>query len=477
MSENRNLETDLIVIGGGPAGYAAAFYAADLGHPVTLVDKEAQLGGVCLNHGCLPSKALLHIVGILNQSQEAVQCGIHFAKPKIDLDALRAWKRELTKKLAGGISTLAKARKVEVLRGVGRFLDEHHLQVQEAESRVNIAFQRAIIATGSRPNIPPFFDPHSARQWTSSQALDLPSIPHRLLVVGAGYIGLELGTVYAALGSEVTVIESLDRILTGADIDLARMLQVSLKKRLKHLHLQASVLDIKEHPNGLQVSYKLKDDAIQEASFDAVLVATGRAPNTRNTGLENLSIHVDSAGFIEVDSNFRTKQANIFAIGDCIGGAMLAHKAHDEARHCVRGIYGPGETARKATIPAVVFTHPEIAWCGLTEEQAKASNTQVQVAKFPWGASGKALATAKPNGFTKLLVAPSTKRILGAGIVGHGASELIAELTLAIDKQCTVDDIAETIHPHPTLSETLMEAADLFNGTATHYATPNKKRP
>ncbi|MBG86095.1 MAG: dihydrolipoyl dehydrogenase [Verrucomicrobiales bacterium] len=469
MSESTQIETELVVLGGGPGGYAAAFYAADLGKKVTLVERAPQLGGVCLHRGCIPSKALLHATHLKQEASEAENIGLKFSEPQIDLDKLRGWKDQTINKLADGIGKLAKARGVEVITGRGYFDDGSTLRVETENGQQFVKFQKAIIAVGSKAALPRAFDLGNPRVMTSRGALQLEDIPENLLVVGGGYIGMELGTVYAGLGSKVTLVESLDRILTGVDKDLMRPVLQSAKQRFDTIHLGAKVGSMATDGSQIKTLITPKDGEALELRFDRVLVAVGRAPFTQDLGLDNTKIKTNRHGFIEVDDKLFTAEPHIAAIGDCIGGAMLAHKAHHEARKTVDAIFQPTEPLLNMNVPAVIFTDPEVAWCGLTEEQAKADGVNHKVVKFPWGASGRAMSVGRTNGLTKLIVDPDTERMLGMGIAGNGAGELIGEGILALEMGATAFDLAHTIHPHPTLSETIMEAADVFYGHATHF--------
>ncbi|MBN1447300.1 MAG: dihydrolipoyl dehydrogenase [Bacteroidetes bacterium] len=466
--------TDLVVIGGGPGGYAAAFYAADLGMNVTLIDTEENPGGVCLYRGCIPSKALLHVAKLINEAKEAANWGISFGEPEIDLDRLRAFKNNVVGKLTGGLGQLSKARKITFIRGYASFVNGTTLHIKEHEGGENeLTFTHAILATGSRPATIPGI-PESDRVMDSSYALDLPDIPGKLLVIGGGYIGLELGTVYAALGSRVTVVEMTDGLLPGADRDMVRHLQKRLEEQVESIMLKTKVTEMKEQKNGIKVTLQSGDEE-QNAIFDRVLISVGRKPNTEGFGLENTRVALDDHGFVVVDPQRRTAEENIFAIGDITGDPMLAHKASHEARSAVDVIAGKKSVFEPWAIPAVVFTDPEIAWAGLTETEAKAQGRKVEIARFPWSASGRATTLDRSDGVTKLVVDPETERILGVGIAGPGAGELIAEGVLAIEMASRVTDVAASIHPHPTLSETVMEAADAYFGHSTHMYRPKRK--
>lgn len=459
--------TEILVLGAGPGGYTAAFYAADKGKKVTLVEQNRRLGGICLNVGCIPSKALLHATEILAEATVSAHRGIEFSQPKIDLDKLRSWKEGILEKLGQGIKSLAQHRGVQVIHGRGHFEDSETLRVETAEGQKFIRYQKAIIAVGSKPTMPNAFDLGNKRIMTSSEALDLPDIPHDLLIVGGGYIGMELGTVYAALGSKVVVLEALPSILTGVDPDLIRPVARAAQKAFKEIRVNTKVMKMATAGKQIKVTMEVNKEPREEL-YDRVLVSVGRSPNYTDLGLENTKVTKDDKGFIQCNPQQQTEDANIYAIGDVNGGALLAHRASREAKIAVEAILGEPTAFENIVIPAVVYTHPEIAWCGLTETEAGQKGIAVKVAKFLWGASGRALTMDRPDGLTKLVIDPETERILGVGIVGAGAGELISEGVLAVEMGATARDIAESVHPHPTLSETLMEAAESFYGTATH---------
>ena len=461
------LKTDIVVIGAGPGGYTAAFYAAALGEKVILVEEEKRLGGVCLNRGCIPSKALLHIAKLIREAAETEKCGVEFAKPVIHLNQLRAWKESVLEKLGAGIANLAGRRSVQVITGRARFEGPKALFVETLEGPKEIQFGKAIIATGSRAVLPPAFDIKSSRVMTSTGALELPDIPKKLLVVGGGYIGMELGTVYAALGSEITVAEVLGGILLGGDADLVRLVQERAAKIFKEIRLNTQVTQMKRCATGIEVRMMVGGEEKREV-YDRVLVSIGRTPNAQGLDLERTKVQVDSKGFIQVDAHQRTAEPDIYAIGDVTGGMMLAHKAAKDAKVAVGAILGKTGVVKEPLIPAVVFTDPELAWCGLTEAEAKAKNIPVQIVKFPWSASGRALTLGRTDGATKLLIDPQTEKILGVGICGVGAGELISEGLLAVEMGLKAQDLARIVHPHPTLSETLMECAEMFYGHAIH---------
>jgi dihydrolipoamide dehydrogenase len=465
------------VIGGGPGGYAAAFLAADLGMQITLIDPEANPGGVCLYRGCIPSKALLHVAKLIEESQQARNWGVEFPPAKIDLPRLRTWKEGVVKKLTGGLGQLSKQRHVQYIQGRAAFEDPFTLRITKADSsEVSQSFDRVIIATGSRPAIIPALTLDSPRLMDSTGALNLEDIPGSLLVVGGGYIGLELGSVYAALGTRVTVVEMLSGLLAGADRDLVVPLHKRLEKLFESILLNTTVASLKEEGSGIRATFEgaTVPEKDREKLFDRVLVSVGRKPNSEIPGLEKTQVQVNPRGFIEVNKQLQTTDPVIYAIGDVVGEPMLAHKASHEGRVAVEAIAGHKVAFEPNAIPAVVFTDPEVAWCGLTETQAEKEKREIKVAKFPWGASGRAVTLDRPEGLTKLIVDPHTERVLGVGIVGAGAGELIAEGVLAIEMAALASDIAMTIHPHPTLSETVMESAEVFFGTSTHVYRPKR---
>jgi dihydrolipoamide dehydrogenase len=468
-----SIKTEIVVVGSGPGGYAAAFYAADLGKKVILVEKDKVLGGVCLNRGCIPSKALLYATHQIVNARESAHRGITFTEPKVELDKLRQWKNGILAKLSGGVGTLAKMRNVQVISGRGYFEGSQKLRVETDQGQQFIEYDKAILAVGSLPAMPKTFDLGNPRVMTSTEALEVPDVPESLLVVGGGYIGMELSFVYAALGSKVVVVEALDNILTGADPDLVRPVAANAKKMFKEIRLKAKVTKMATAGNQIKVAMEYNGQNLEEL-YDRVLVSVGRVPNGADLGLENTKIQRDERGFVKVNDQRQTDDPNIYAIGDIAGGILLAHKAHKEARIAVEAITG-SKSVFDSVIPAVVFTDPELAWCGLTEAEAKEKGIQYEVAKFPWSASGRALSFDRTDGVTKIIGDTNTNRVLGVGICGAGAGELIAEAALAIEMGATVEDIAETIHPHPTLSETLMEAADAFYGHATHIFTRKKE--
>jgi dihydrolipoamide dehydrogenase len=464
------IKTELVVVGAGPGGYAAAFYAADLGKKVILIEKDKRLGGVCLNRGCIPSKALLHAVHGIVSARDAADHGIRFGPPTIDLERLRAWKDSVLTRLSSGVSQLAQMRGVQVISGRGYFEDSDSLRVETEWGQQFVNFERAIVAVGSKPAMPKAFDLGNPRIMTSTEALDVPDIPESLLVIGGGYIGMELGTVYATLGSNVVLVEALPAILAGADADLARPVAAYAKKHFKEVRTNAKVLKLATVGKHIQVEIEFDGNKVEEL-YDRVLVSVGRVPAADDLGLENTKAVKDDKGFIKVNHHQQTDDPKLYAIGDIAGGVLLAHKASREARIAVENILGEDTVNENIIIPAVVFTDPELAWCGLTEAEARAKGRPVAIAKFPWGASGRALTFDRTDGLTKLIIDPETERILGVGIVGYGAGELIAEAVLAVESGMTAKDLALTVHAHPTLSETLMEAAEVFYGHSTHTFT------
>jgi dihydrolipoamide dehydrogenase len=461
------INTEIVVVGAGPGGYAAAFYAADLGKKVILVEKDANLGGVCLNRGCIPSKALLHASHTISQARESEHRGISFGAPTIDVAKLRAWKESILTRLSNGVAQLAKMRGVQVMHGRGYFEDSRTLRVETPQGQQFVSFEQAIVAVGSKSAMPKAFDLGNPRIMTSKEALEVEEVPENLLVIGGGYIGMELGTVYAALGSKVVLVEAMDTILAGSDPDLARPIVAYAKKAFKEVRLKTKVGKMSTSGKQIKVEFDMGGQKVVEL-YDRVLVAVGRTPNAEDLGLENTKVSFDDKGFIHVNERQQTTDPNIYAIGDIAGGVLLAHKAAKEARIAVEVIVGQDSAFTDITMPAVVFTDPELAWCGLTESEAKAKGLEIQVAKFPWTASGRALSFDRPDGLTKLIIEPDTERILGVGIVGTGAGEMISEGVLAVEMGATAKDIALAVHPHPTLSETLMEAAEAFYGHSTH---------
>lgn len=470
--------TQLAVIGAGPGGYAAAFYAADRGMQVTLVDGEVNPGGVCLYRGCIPSKALLHVAKVIDEAKHAEAWGVSFGAPRIDIDRVRAFKNKVVGQLTGGLGQLSKQRKISYVQGRAALRDARTLEItREGQAGPEVLqFEHAIVATGSRPSAIPGLSVESPRVMDSSSALDVPEIPGTLLVVGGGYIGLELGTVYAALGTKVTVVEMTPGLLPGADRDLVNVLARRVGSMCEAVLLNTKVVAMKAVQTGVAVTFEgegLAADA-RERTFDRVLVSIGRRPNGM-AGLDRTRATVDRRGFIEVDERRQTAEPSIYAIGDAVGEPMLAHKASHEGRVAVDAIAGERVAFEPLAIPAVVFTDPELAWCGLTESEAQKQQREIAVARFPWGASGRALTLDRSDGMTKLVLDPASGRVLGVGIVGSGAGELIAEGVLAVEMGASARDLSLSIHPHPTLSETIMESAEVFFGQATHVYRPKKK--
>jgi dihydrolipoamide dehydrogenase len=467
--------TQVVVLGAGPGGYAAAFYAADLGMQVALVDVEKNPGGVCLYRGCIPSKALLHVAKVIDEAKHASKWGVTFGEPTVDVNALRAFKQGVVDKLTGGVGQVGRLRKVNFIQGRGTLTGPRSMKIAGAGGETDLQFEHCIIATGSSPTRIPTLALDSPRMMDSTGALDLPDVPKSLLVIGGGYIGLELGTVYATLGSKVSVVEMTPGLLPGADRDLVNVLQKRIETLFARILLNTKVVKVAEDEKGIRVTFEGDVDP-KEQVFDRVLVAVGRRPNSKIPGLDTTRVKVDGKGFIETDGQRRTAEPSIFAIGDVAGEPMLAHKASHEARVAVEAIAGHKAAFEPAAIPAVVFTDPEIAWTGLTEAQAQADGIDFEVAKFPWGALSRAITVDRPEGLTKLVLEPKTGRVLGVGIVGSGAGELIGEATLAIEMGASAEDLKLTIHAHPTLSEGLMESAEVFFGQSTHVYKPRRKQ-
>ena len=461
--------SQIAIIGGGPGGYPAAFLASDLGFQVSIIELEENPGGVCLYRGCIPSKALLHVARVIDESHEASEWGLTYPEPKIDLDKMRSWKNGVISKLTGGLGALSKARKINYVRGRAVFKNAQTLTITKKDgTESEMTFDYAIVSTGSRPTIPPPLAINSPRVMDSTGALDLADIPARLLVIGGGYIGCELGSVYASLGSKVTMVEMTAGLLPGPDRDLADVVSRRLHERFHEVLLKTKVLSVEDIGDKVRVTLEglHVKEPVQE--FDRVLISVGRRPNSDGIGLENTRIQLDERGFIKVDKQRRTIEPNIFAIGDIAGEPMLAHKASHEGRVAVAAIAGQPSIFDPRAIPAVVFTDPEMAWCGLTENQAKQDGRSVKVVSFPWKASGRATTLGRSDGITKMILDPHTEQILGVGIAGVGAGELIAEGVLAVEMAARASDLKATIHAHPTLSETMMEAAEIFFGHGTH---------
>jgi len=472
------MHSQVVVLGGGPGGYAAAFMAADLGLKVILVEAEPRLGGTCLLRGCIPSKALLHVAKVISETRGMAEWGVAFGKMKLNVDTMRARKEKVIETLSGGLAQLAKRRKVQVVNARGIFVDSQTLQLEGGDPATydseRITFDHCILATGSTPAMPGMFDIGSDRVMDSTGALQLADIPKSLLVIGGGYIGLEMGTVYAELGSEVSVVELTDALLPGADRDLVKPLAKRLGKLFTNIHLDTKVVSLKEA--GKQVEVQMQGPEMKGAyNYDRVLVSVGRRPSSTGLGLENTQVTVTQQGFVEVNQQQRTSDPHILAIGDVAGEPMLAHKASHEGKIAAEVLAGHPAAFDAQAIPAVVFTDPEIAWAGLTAEEAKRADRKVTIAQYPWQASGRAISMGITDGLTKWIIDPETDRVLGCGIVGSGAGELIAEAVVAIEMGCTVRDIADSIHPHPTLSETVAFAGEVHLGTATEVYRPKRK--
>ena len=465
MSQSSEIpeKAQLVIIGAGPGGYAAAFRATELGKDVTLIDPEANPGGVCLHRGCIPSKALLHVAKLVSEAEESKEIGVTFARPEIDLDRVRTWKDEVVGKLTGGLGSKVGKMKVTYVRGMAKFKDARSLTIKTTDGTVGeMVFEQAILATGSRPIMLPGVAAESERIIDSTGALEIADVPASLLVVGGGYIGLELGSVYAALGSKVSVVEMTDGLLPGCDRDLVSVLKRRLDKKFESIMLNTRVEEIKEQKNGVMVSMADNKKETTKKRFDKVLIAIGRKPNTENLGLDKTSIKLDKKGFVEVDGQMRTAEAHIFAIGDIAGEPMLAHKAYGEANVAAEAAAGRKAVFDPRAIPAVVFTDPEIAWCGLTETEARERKIKVKTAKLPWRGNGRTLTLGRDDGMTKLIVDPETDRVLGVAVAGPGAGELIAEGVLAMEMAVVSEDLRKSIHPHPTLSETIYDAAEML---------------
>ncbi|MDD2914418.1 MAG: dihydrolipoyl dehydrogenase [Gallionella sp.] len=469
----KTMHAEVLVLGAGPGGYTAAFRAADLGKQVVMVERHTSLGGVCLNVGCIPSKALLHVAKVINETREVAQHGVSFGEPQIDIDKIRSWKDSVVSKLTGGLKQLAKQRKVQVVQGEAKFISPNSIVVATAEGDQTISFDHAIIAAGSSvariPGIP-YDDP---RIIDSTGALQLRDVPKRMLIVGGGIIGLEMATVYDALGSKISVVELADGLIPGADRDLVRPLHKRIEKRYEAIYLKTKVANIAAQQDGLKVTFE-GEQAPEPQLYERVLMAVGRRPNGRDIGAEAAGVTVNERGFIPVDKQMRSNVPHIFALGDIVGEPMLAHKAVHEGKVAAEVIAGHKSFFEPLTIPSVAYTDPEIAWMGLTETQAKAQGIEYEKASFPWAASGRALSIGREEGATKLLLDPQTRRILGAGIVGTNAGELIAEAVLALEMGADMEDIGLTIHPHPTLSETLGFAAEMAEGSITDLLPPRK---
>jgi dihydrolipoamide dehydrogenase len=470
-----DLHAEVVVLGAGPGGYTAAFRAADLGQQVILIEKEKALGGVCLNVGCIPSKALLHVAKVINEAEEISHHGVTFAKPKIDIDAIRTWKESVITKLTGGLAALAKQRKVQVVRGTAKFSSPNSIAVQTSEGERIITFDNAIVAAGSSVARIPGFPYDDPRIIDSTGALALKDVPKRMLIIGGGIIGLEMATVYDALGAKISVVELMDQIMPGADKDMVKPLHTRIAKRYEAIMLKTKVTRIEATKAGLKVTFEGEQAPAEAQVYDKVLMAVGRRPNGREINAEAAGLIFNERGFIPVDKQQRTNVPHIFAIGDIVGDPMLAHKAVHEGKVAAENIAGHKAFFEPMTIPSVAYTDPEVAWMGLTETQAKAQSIEYEKAAFPWAASGRALSIAREEGSTKVLLDPKSRRILGMGIVGVNAGELIAEGVLALEMGADMEDLGLTIHPHPTLSETLCFAAEMAEGTITDLLPPRKK--
>jgi dihydrolipoamide dehydrogenase len=470
---NKMKKCDVAIIGAGPGGYAAAFRAADLGKQVVLIEKDSVLGGVCLNRGCIPSKALLHISRVIHEAKSLEESGIKFPEPKINLETIRKWKESIISKLNNGISLLAQNRNITIINGNAKFISNSELIINTKKGDQTLNFKYCIIATGSSPSLIPNI-PHSPKIINSTGALNLKEIPKRLLIIGGGYIGLEMGSVYHALGSKITVVEFMQNLLPGADSDLVKPLAQKLKKSFNKIYLSTKVSNIKESDQELLVQFEGENNKSFTESFDSVLVSIGRKPNTKSLDLENAGITPNKKGYIKVNNKRQTENPCIFAIGDITGDPMLAHKATHEGKVAAEVISGLPSVFEPTIIPAVIFTDPEIAWAGPTENELKEKNIPYEKGEFPWSASGKALALNRIEGKTKLIFDPHSKKIIAAGIVGPNAGDLIGEAVLAIEMGADVEDISLSIHPHPTLTETFSNAAEMFNGTITDLYIPKK---
>ena len=469
-----DIETDLVVLGAGPGGYSAAFRAADLGLKVVLVERYATLGGVCLNVGCIPSKALLHVAAVMDEAVHIAALGVDFGTPKVDLDKLRAHKNKVVGKLTGGLAAMAKARKVQVVQGVGKFTDAHHLSVETDAGVKVVKFTQAIVAAGSQATKLPFI-PDDPRIVDSTGALELAAVPKQMLVIGGGIIGLEMATVYSTLGARISVVEMLDTLMTGADRDLVKVWKKRNAPRFDKLMLKTRTTRVEAKADGIWVTFEGEQAPAEAQRYDLVLVAAGRRPNGNQLDANRAGINVGERGFIEVDSQMRTNVPNIFAIGDIVGQPMLAHKAVHEGHVAAEAAAGKKSHFDAAVIPSVAYTDPEIAWVGITEDQAKSAGRSIEKGLFPWAASGRAIANGADYGFTKLLFDAETKRIIGGAIVGPGAGDIIGEIALAIEMGADAEDIGKTIHPHPTLGETVGLAAEMAHGSCTDLPPPRRK--
>ncbi len=471
-----DVHAELVILGAGPGGYTAAFRAADLGKQVVLIEKDPTLGGVCLNVGCIPSKALLHAAKVITEAQEMAEHGLSFAKPKIDAAKLRGWKDSVVKGLTGGLNGLAKGRKVTVVRGVGHFTGPNMIEVDDGEKKIRVSFDSCVIAAGSEPVTLPFIPHDDPRVLDSTGALELDGIPKRLLVLGGGIIGLEMACVYDALGSKVTVVELMDQLIPGADRDIVKPLHKRIEGRYEKIMLKTRVTKVEAANAGIAVTFEDEAGATTTDTFDKILVAVGRRPNGKRLGAEAAGVTVDARGFIAVDNQQRTNVTHIFAIGDVVGQPMLAHKAVHEGKVAAEVAAGHDRTFDTTIIPSVAYTDPEVAWVGVTETSAKAEGRKIGKGVFPWAASGRSLALGRSEGITKLIFDEADDRVIGAAIVGPNAGDLIAEVALAIEMGADATDLGRTIHPHPTLSETVNFAAEMFDGTITDLIPPKKRR-
>jgi dihydrolipoamide dehydrogenase len=471
-----DITCEMVVLGAGPGGYSAAFRSADLGMNTVLVERYPTLGGVCLNVGCIPSKALLHVAAVMDEAATMAEHGISFGKPEIDLGKLRGWKEKVVGKLTGGLAGMAKARKVQVVTGTGKFLDPHHLEVMltDGSGKKVVKFDRAIIAAGSQAVKLPFI-PEDPRVVDSTGALELPLLPKRLLAIGGGIIGLEMATVYSTLGARIDVVEMLDGMMLGADRDLVKVWQKMNERRFDKVMLKTKAVSVDVKKEGLLVKFEGEQAPAEPQLYDMILESVGRSPNGKKIDAEKAGVAVTDRGFINVDKQMRTNVAHIFAIGDIIGQPMLAHKAVHEGHVAAEAARGEKSYFDARVIPSVAYTDPEVAWVGLTEDEAKAQGIKMGVAKFPWAASGRAIANGRDEGFTKLIVDQDTHRVVGGGIVGMHAGDLISEIALAIEMGCDPEDIGKTIHPHPTLSESVGMAAEIYEGVCTDVPPPRKK--
>ena len=476
LSADADISCEVLVLGSGPGGYTAAFRAADLGRQVVLVERYEQIGGVCLNVGCIPSKTLLHAAKIIVEAKEMDAHGISFGKPSIDLDKLREWKNGIISQLTGGLKNMAKQRNVTIVNGFGEFIDSNHLRVTDKNEKITtIKFSNAVIAAGSRPVKLPFL-PDDPRIIDSTGSLELASIPKNLLVIGGGIIGLEMATVYHALGSRINIVEMLDGLMAGADRDLVRPFQKRIAKQYDNIWLETRVTEVEALKKGLRVHFEGKNSPDKPQMYDCILSSVGRVPNGLNIGAEKAGVEVDEKGFISTDSQMRTNVSHIFAIGDLAGQPMLAHKASHEAKVAAEVISGMKSFFDARAVPSVAYTDPEVAWTGITEEEAKTQGIAYGKGSFPWAASGRSLSIGRTEGMTKVIFEEDSKRVIGLGIVGPNAGDLIAEGTLAIEMGCDANDIGSTIHPHPTLSETVAFAAEAYEGTITDLYIPGKKK-